>query len=142
MSTLIRPVVSIKNPYWIEKFRFYELKYYCYQYPEWKREYLEIESSIKRAASFTRVSNIPAYDISDRVGDIACRLASLAIRIERIERICKETDKSLWHYLLLGVTEGRSYTYLSTVLEMPCGKDMYYDRFRKFYWLLSNELES
>lgn len=27
---------------------------------------------------------------------------------------------------------------LKTKLGIPCGKDMYYDRYRKFFWLLNN----
>ena len=37
MSTTIRPELSEKNPYWIEKHRYYELKHFCLQYPIWKR---------------------------------------------------------------------------------------------------------
>lgn len=29
-------------------------------------------------------------------------------------------------------------TILKTKLDIPCGKDMYYDRYRKFFWLLDN----
>ena len=58
-------------------------------------------------------------------------------RIEMIEQVAKDTDKYLWQYILKAVTEGRSYTYLRTRLGIPCGKDMYYDRYRRFFWLLS-----
>lgn len=34
MSTTIRPEVSEKNQYWIEKHRYYELKHFCLQYKE------------------------------------------------------------------------------------------------------------
>ena len=37
MSTTIRPELSEKNPYWIEKHRYYELKHFCLQYPIWKK---------------------------------------------------------------------------------------------------------
>ena len=47
-------------------------------------------------------------------------------------------DPYLYEYILQAVTEGLSYTYLKTKLNMPCGKDMYYDRYRKFSWLLGN----
>jgi len=45
----------------------------------------------------------------------------------------------LHRYILKAVTEGLSYTYLRTRMDIPCGKDMYYDRYRKFFWLLSQE---
>ena len=39
MSTVIRPEISKKNLYWIPKHRYYELKHFCLQYPEWKKNY-------------------------------------------------------------------------------------------------------
>ena len=58
-------------------------------------------------------------------------------RIKLIEKTAIETDPYLYSYIIKGVTEAKSYTYLKTVLGMPCGKDMYYDRYRKFFWLLN-----
>ena len=31
MATMIRPELSEKNPYWIERHRYYELKHFCLQ---------------------------------------------------------------------------------------------------------------
>lgn len=45
-------------------------------------------------------------------------------------------------FLAIGIMyipmNGVSYIYLKTRLGMPCGKDMYYDRYRRFFWLLGN----
>jgi len=49
-----------------------------------------------------------------------------------------KTDPALADYILKAVTEGRSYTYLKTVMNIPCGRSMYFDRYRKFFWLLSH----
>lgn len=37
MGTTLRAELSEKNPYWIEKHRYYELKHFCLQYPIWKK---------------------------------------------------------------------------------------------------------
>jgi hypothetical protein len=58
-------------------------------------------------------------------------------RMQILENVAKDADKYLWQYILKAVTEGLSYTYLKTKLDIPCGKDMYYDRYRRFFWLLS-----
>lgn len=50
---------------------------------------------------------------------------------------CKEADPFLAPYILKAVTEGVSYTYLRTMYDIPCGRSMYFDRYRKFFWLLS-----
>jgi hypothetical protein len=78
-------------------------------------------------------SNLPG----DPTGNRAVARAQLNERIEMVERIAKEADDYLWYYILKAVTENLSYTYLKTKLSIPCGKDMYYDRYRKFFWLLS-----
>ena len=35
MPTEIRPELSKKNKYWIPKHRYYELKHFVMQYPQW-----------------------------------------------------------------------------------------------------------
>ena len=62
-------------------------------------------------------------------------------RIKIIEKTALEADPCLHSYIIKGVSEGKSYTYLKTVLDIPCGKDMYYDRYRKFFWLLNDSRE-
>jgi hypothetical protein len=56
-----------------------------------------------------------------------------------VEKAAMNADKDLFVYILKAVTEDLSYNYLKSRLEIPCGKDMYYDRYRKFFWLLSKE---
>lgn len=135
MATMIRPQVSEKNRYWIDKHRHYELKHFCLQYPIWKKAYAEFSDTSIPLSMIERVptSNLPG----DPTGKRAVMKAYYRERINLIEEVAKETDKCLWNYILKAVTEELSYTYLKAKLEIPCGKDMYYDRYRKFFWLLS-----
>ena len=73
----------------------------------------------------------------DPTMEYAMRRVYYAERIDLIEKIAKEADKYLYEYILRAVTEGLSYTYLKTRLQIPCSRDMYYDRYRRFFWLLS-----
>lgn len=135
MTTMIRPEVSKKNKYWIDKHRHYELKHFCLQYPEWKRAYSEFSDLSMPLSMIERVStsNIPGDPTAKR----AIMKAYYLDKIELIEKIARDADEYLYEYIIKAVTENLSYTYLKTRLEMPCGKDMYYDRYRKFFWLLS-----
>ena len=135
MATKIRPELSIKNKYHIDKHRHYELKHFCLQYPKWKRTYSEIDDFNVTSASIDKMpaSNLPG-DPTLKRAMIKTRLTE---RIEMIERAAKEADTQLYDYILKAVTEGLSYTYLKSRLDMPCGKDMYYDRYRRFFWLLN-----
>ena len=135
MATVIRAEISEKNKYYIDKHRYYELKHFCLQYNEWKKEYARCNESIIFASKIERepVSNMH----SDLTAKYAIKKLQYGTRIKLIERIAMEADDFLYPYILKAVTEGLSYPYLKTKLNIPCGRDMYYDRYRKFFWLLS-----
>lgn len=135
MATVIRAEISENNKYWISKHRHYELKHFCLQYPEWKKEYLTLGVPSASSAMLEVISstNTP----SDLTARYAIRRVYYAERIDLIEKIAKEADKYLHEYILRAVTEGLSYTYLKSRLKIPCSRDMYYDRYRRFFWLLN-----
>ena len=53
MGTTLRAELSEKNPYWIEKHRYYELKHFCLQYPIWKKIYRSLDGFSGHYTSFT-----------------------------------------------------------------------------------------
>lgn len=135
MGTAIRPEISNKNKYWIDKHRHYELKHFCLQYPTWKKEYelLGVPTLSSSVAERIPSSNMPG----DPTAAFAMRKAAYAEKIKLVEDTIMETDRYLYEYLLKAVTEGLSYTYLKTRFILPCGRDYYYEKYRKFFWLLS-----
>ena len=135
MTTVIRAQISEKNKYYIDKHRYYELKHFCLQYNEWKKAYANCNESIIFAANLERTSTSSVH--SDLTAKYAIKKVYYGDRIKLIEKAAKETDDFLYPYILKAVTEGLSYPYLKTKLDIPCGRDMYYDRYRKFFWLLS-----
>lgn len=139
MATVIRAEISEKNKYWIDKHRHYELKHFCLQYPEWKKAYVEFDDITVPLSMMDRMptSNLPGDPTAKR----AMMKAYYAERIKLLEKVALETDIYLHKYILKAVTEGMSYTYLKTRLGIPCGKDMYYDRYRRFFWLLDKARE-
>ncbi len=134
MATKLRPELSIKNKYHIDKHRHYELKHFCLQYPDWKRTYKEYDDTSVRISSFDSIPG--GQHRGDPTSRRAMARARLIERIELVEKVAKEADACLYDYILKAVTEGLSYSYLKSKLDIPCGKDMYYDRYRKFFWLL------
>lgn len=135
MATVIRPEISQRNKYYIEKHRHYELKHFCLQYPTWKRLHTEALTSCIAASKIERESVTNIH--SDITARYAIKRDYYADKINLIEQTVMETDKYLYSYILKAVTEGLSFTHLKVKLDIPCGKDMYYDRYRKFFWLLS-----
>lgn len=135
MATVVRAEISENNKYWISKHRHYELKHFCLQYPEWKKEYLTLGVPSASSAMLEVISS--NHTPSDLTARYAIRRVYYAERIDLIEKIAKEADKYLYEYILRAVTEGLSYTYLKSRLKIPCSRDMYYDRYRRFFWLLN-----
>lgn len=139
MTTVLRAELSTKNKYYIDKHRYYELKHFCLQYPIWKKAYAELE------AVDIPLSMIGQESINPDPSNPTMKRALMKIfyteRIKLIEKTAMDTDPYLYSYILKGITEEKSYTYLKTVLGIPCSRDMYYDRYRKFFWLLSKSRE-
>lgn len=137
MATLIRAELSTKNKYWIDKHRHYELKHFCLQYPMWKKEYAALNDLSISASQISQLS-ISSGDISDPTMKCAMRKVYFSEKIKMVEKAAIEADEYLWMYILKAVTEGYSYTYLRSKMNIPCGKDLYYDRYRRFFWILNN----
>ena len=137
MSTKIRSKISTKNPYYIPKFRYLELSYFCRQYPTWKREYFELTASGGLSAiDYTR-PKADSRAVQDPTADAAMRMATLKTWIDMVETTAKETDPIISNYILKAVTENLSFTNLKTVCDIPYERDAYYTRYRKFFWLLN-----
>lgn len=134
MASNLRPELSKKNKYWIPKNRFYELKYFCLQYPLWKYAYEQLDGLYICSYDLSNVSksNLPG----DPIGNCVEERTRYFERMHAVERAAVEADPYLASYILKAVTEGHSFTYLKSRLEIPCSRDTYYDRYRRFFWLL------
>lgn len=135
MTTSIRAEISEKNKYWIDKHRHYELKHFCLQYPMWKKEYAAYSNIGPNLSSFEHLYSGAMK--SDPTANWALKRSYYSERIELIEKAARDTDYILYKYILKAVTEGLSYNYLKTILQIPCSKDFYYERYRKFFWILN-----
>lgn len=133
MSTLIRPELSEKNKYWIEKHRYYELKHFCLQYYVWRTEYEALESSVK-ASALDRLNK--SNKTSDPTAECAEKREYYSNRMKIVEQTAEKTDSDLSLYIFKAVTEGFTYTVLKLKHNVPCCRDVFYDRYRKFFWLL------
>lgn len=134
MATLIRADISEKNKYWISKHRHYELKHFCLQYGTWEKAVRDLDGFRGNSGGEERGrSNIP--------GDPTAKCVELRTgyldRMDLVRRVAYEADPYLADYIFQAVTEGLSFTYLKSKLNIPCSRDTYYDRYRKFFWLLS-----
>lgn len=137
MGTAIRPELSEKNRYWIEKHRYYELKHFCLQYPIWRKAYQALDGLSRRPTDLTTFSKTGS--ISDPTARCAEAKLFYSDRMDLIERVAMETDSELASYILKAVTNGISYDCMKARSDIPCCKDTYYKLYRRFFWLLSKE---
>lgn len=139
MSTTIRPELSEKNRYWLDRHRYYELKHFCLQYPNWKKAYLALDGFAKQS------SNLSVFSNNKNVSDPTAKCAEAKIyylkRMDLLAKVAAETDPELGHYIFEAVTNGFSYDVLKARLDVPCCKDVYYDLYRRFFWILSKMRE-
>lgn len=134
MSTNIRPELSSKNKYCIPKDEYYMLVHFCRMYDEYCNRYAQISSemsnwNIRHGYSDNDISRLPEHLAIDRM--------VIGSKIQLIEKAARDADPDLNKWILLAVTKGYSFGYLSVKLEMPCSRDMFYDRYRRFFWLLA-----
>ena len=130
MGTVIRPEVSAKNKYWLSKHRYYELKHFCLQYPEWKRAYHDLDGLPARSASvtgFTRGGQTP--NPTELYAEARIYYKD---RMTMVEQAAREAAADLAEMMLRAVTEEVSYEHISP----PCCKEVWYAAYRRFFWLL------
>lgn len=137
MATIIVPELSKKNKYYISKHRYYELKHFCLQYPEWKREIRELNS--KAIGTTSMIFKKREKHLEDRVSEIAIQIFSREEKCQKVDQTISALEPWIQHYIFLAVTEDKSFTYLKTVLGIPCERDAYYERYRRFFYILSLE---
>lgn len=132
---MIKPELAQNNKYWIPRHRYYELKHFCLQYPIWKKAYESLDSLSKsptRLSIFSINKGDPVYrcfESREHFYDL----------LKMVESACDETDESLSRYLLRAVTNGYTYEYLKMNYNIPCCREVYYESYRRFFWILSKK---
>lgn len=136
MTTRIRPELSKRNPFWLDRHRYYELKRFCLQYPLWKKELSILDGFGSKSKSI--IATRLLTDISDPTFEKAEARLYFSNRIAMVEQAAFDADPGLMEYILRAVVGGYGYESLRTKYDIPCSKDTYYDLYRRFFWLLSH----
>lgn len=129
----MRTELSTKNKYWIPKHRYLELKNFCLQYPDWKLAL----NSITLLKANSQISS--SGNFSDPTETIALKRDNYLQKISMVEDTAKESDYTLYQWLIKGITGPYGYDYLKYQLNIPASRDMYYDRYRRFFWILDKK---
>lgn len=120
----------------LSKHRYLELQHWCLQYPEWEKKIREIKFLPDLVPARRENSKWIAKRGTEDLGTL---LAELSSNRALVERVCNQASEELYPWLLLAVTRGLSFNELKMVHEIPCERDMFYDRRRRFFLLLDKE---
>lgn len=137
MSTTTRPELSENNQWWIGKHRYYELKHFCLQYPEWVQQVKEIDGL--PCMSSERRERIDNGKSADPTATYATARINLMARITTVEQAAFDAcGHQFWYTVLIkAVTEGISYDVLEAQIGiMPVSRAGWYELYRKFFWTL------
>ena len=136
MNNQQRAELSKKNPYWIPRDKYYELLYFSRQYWTMRQEKKEL---LRAYPTISYDENYTVTDISNPVEKAVCRVSYLTDKMKLIEDTVKEVDPDIYKWLLNGVTTDKSYEYLNQKMGLPMSRSAYYERYRKYFFLLSKK---
>lgn len=130
--TDIRPELSPRNRYWLEKHRYYELKHFCLQYPYWKKTVKEIDglhSEKFPVGIFGGNSSNPTLKAVELREEYSNKMILLQDAI-------MAASPEFSDYIFKAVTLELSYENLRLIHGLPCGREYWYELYRKFFYIL------
>ncbi len=140
MATIIRPELSKQSAFYISRHRYYELRHFCQQYPEWRERLQDLDGFL---AKKQRAGHIPSP------GDPTAMAAEQRLfyigKMEKVENAARRVCPTLesFHWLLDGVTNGCTYEILQARAGVPSfSRDAYYRLYRMFFWQLDKLRDS
>lgn len=119
------------SSYNISREKYNELKYFCMQYEEKKRELYKGYGLQAAVNDGQPKGNTPGNPTEQT----ALRNVALLRDIELIEQTAIEADPNIYQWLLKNITEGIAYEYLN----VPMGRKQFYESRRYFFYLLAQK---
>lgn len=133
----IRPVSEKK---WdISNHAFYQAYHFAMRYKEFK-DILRYKTNTVGSPKF---GDTTGSGVTKSVTEeLAIKRAWAKKNCKMIEESAKRADHQLYKYILKAVTEeGITYKYMKTVMNIPAGRNYFYEKRRKFYYILSKKLD-
>lgn len=126
--------LSRESEYFIPGNLYRQCIYFCRQYPDWAAALSSPPDSGKGIDySVPRVQTSGDFDPVEAEG---IRRHQYAIKKQIVDDAIMEAAPEIAKWLLLGVAYRKSFEDLEA-MGMPCGREYYFRRRRKFFWLLS-----
>lgn len=125
------------NEYGISSKRYKELCGFCEQYPEWK---LELES-IKDTLKSKKINDMPLSPMgkSDPTAELAIKRSMMEEKCKLIEECALEAGNELSHFIIESVCYEHPFWYIRDVMQIPCGRNIFYAKRKYFFYLLNKK---
>lgn len=130
-------IPAANSKYYVERELYLTVVHFCRQYPTWIAE-LSVDPDASRAITYDK-ERVQTSVTGDVTADLAIRRVKIAEKVKLIDDIAAEVAGSCSKWLVLGACYGVPFFQLVDQ-GIPCGKDMYYNMRRKFYYLVSKRI--
>lgn len=113
-------------------------KWYSLNYPDWLEQYNSLKDSV-RAISYDGMPTGKGQ-ASDATMKLATKRAELRDKMLKVEHAASEAGGDIAEFILKSVIfENMTFEDMKAI-GLPCERTMFYERRRKYYYLLSKEL--
>lgn len=134
--------IGKKGKWNLSKHEFMTVYHYAMQYSEWHDKLRALTDSVGAVVSDGQPHGKCVGNPTETLG---IKRAELDEKISLVEDTAKEATSDcryMYPYLLRAVTDSDvTYQYLRTVMEIPCGKNIFFEHRRKFYYLLARKID-
>lgn len=124
--------------YKLSRFELNYAKWFSMKYPEWLEEYNSLKDSVK-AISYDQQGH-GSGKINDSTGDLASKRAEIRRKMLLIEHAAFDAGGDIGEYILKSVIYEHVTFEDMKAQGLPCERTMFYDRRRKYYYLLAQEI--
>lgn len=129
--------MEYSGKYKLTRFEFGYAKWFSLKYPEWLDEYNSFKDSVKAI----RYDDAPkGTGLSDPTEELAAKRYDIRRKMLLVERTAFDAGGAIAEYILKSVIyEGVTFEDMKAD-GMPCERTMFYERRRKYYWLLTQRI--
>lgn len=130
--------MSYSGKYKISRKALNYAKWYSLNYPDWLEQYNSLKDSV-RAISYDGMPTGKGQ-ASDATMKLATKRAELRDKMLKVEHAASEAGGDIAEFILKSVIfENMTFEDMKAI-GLPCERTMFYERRRKYYYLLSKEL--
>ena len=112
-------------------------KAYSLKYPEWLDEYNRLKDSV----GAMNYDSLPGKSgrVDNSTMELATKRAEIREKMLKVEHAAYDAGGDIAEYILKSVINDWTFEHMKA-LGLPCERTMFYERRRKYYYLLSKEI--